>query len=89
MGSALLSDPCTVSYSFILYTGLHMTVSSLVLTVCVCVWCVCVCVCVQKGAYWRRTCSVLFDNPTDEDTDTRNLSCARLSCNRVCVQGAR
>jgi hypothetical protein len=31
------------------------------------------------------TCSVLFGNPTDEDFDTRNLSCARLSCNRVCV----
>ena len=39
----------------------------------------------QKGAYWRRTCSVLFDDPTDEDVDTRNLSCARLSCNCVCV----
>ena len=39
----------------------------------------------QKGAYWRRTCFVLFDDPTDEDSDTWNLSCARLSCNRVCV----
>ena len=39
----------------------------------------------QKGAYWRRTCSVLFDDPTDEEFDTRNLSCARLSCN--CVGG--
>ena len=29
-------------HSFILFTGLHMTVSSLVLTLCVCV-CVCVC----------------------------------------------
>jgi hypothetical protein len=39
----------------------------------------------QKGASWHRTCSVLFDDPTDEDSDTRNLSCARLSCNRVRV----
>ena len=39
----------------------------------------------QKGADWRRTCSVLFADSTDEDFDTRNLSCARLSCNRVCV----
>ena len=39
----------------------------------------------QKGAYWRPTCSVLFDDPTDEDFDTRNLSCARSSCNCVCV----
>ena len=42
----------------------------------------------QEGAYWRQTCSVLFDDPTDEDFDTRNLSCAHLSCNcaraRVC-----
>jgi hypothetical protein len=37
----------------------------------------------QKGAYWRRTCPVLFDVPTDEDSDTRNLSCARLSHNPV------
>ena len=41
----------------------------------------------QKGAYWRRTCSVLFHVPTDEVSGTRNLSCARLSCNRVCVCG--
>ena len=42
----------------------------------------------QKGAYWRRTCSVLFDDPTDEDFDTRNLSCAPFvlqSCVCVCV----
>ena len=39
----------------------------------------------QKGAYWRWTCPVLFDDPTDEDSDTQNLSCARLSRNRVCV----
>ena len=39
----------------------------------------------QKGAYWRRTWSVLFDDPNDEDSDTRNPRCARLSCNRVCV----
>ena len=41
----------------------------------------------QKGAYGRRTCTVLFDVPTDEDSDTRNLSCARLSRNCVCVGG--
>ena len=42
----------------------------------------------QKGAYWRQTCPVLFDVPleTDEDSDTWNLSCARLSRNRVCVR---
>ena len=41
----------------------------------------------QKGAYRRRTCPVLFDVPMDEDSDTRNPRCARLSCNRVCVGG--
>ena len=39
----------------------------------------------QKGAYWRLTCFVLFDDPTDEDSGIRILSCARLSRNRVCV----
>ena len=33
----------------------------------------------QKGAYWRRTCFVLLDDPTDEDSRTRNLSCARFA----------
>ena len=39
----------------------------------------------QKSAYWRRTCSVLFDVPTDEDSDTQKPRCACLCCNRVCV----
>ena len=39
----------------------------------------------QKGAYWRWTCCVLFDDPTDEDSGIGILSCARLPCNRVCV----
>ena len=33
----------------------------------------------QKGAYWCRTCFVLFDDPTDEDSGTWNLSCARFA----------
>ena len=28
---------------------------------------------------WRRTCFVMFDDPTDEDSSTRNLSCARFA----------
>ena len=32
----------------------------------------------QKGAHWRLTCSVLFDDPIDEDSDTRKLRCARF-----------
>ena len=31
------------------------------------------------------TCFVLFDDPTDEDSGTRILSCARLPRNRVCA----
>ena len=33
----------------------------------------------QKGAYWRQTCFVLFGDQTDEDSGTRNLSCARFA----------
>ena len=39
----------------------------------------------RKGAYWRRTWFLLFDDATDEDSHTRKPRCARLSCNRVCV----
>ena len=40
----------------------------------------------RKGAYWRCTCPVLLDDPTDGDSDIRNPSCcARLLCNRVYV----
>ena len=43
---------------------------------------VCVCVCLFLSVFseclfffnWRRTC-FLFDDPTDEDSDTRKLSC--------------
>ena len=61
--------------------------------------CVSVCVCafswdqdvpalspvLQKGAYWRWTCFVLFDDSTDEDSGIWILSCARLPRNCVCV----
>ena len=39
----------------------------------------------QKGAHWRWTCFVLFDDPTEEDSGIPILSFARLPRNRVCV----
>ena len=41
----------------------------------------------QKGTHWRRTCFVLFGDPTDEVSDTHKPRCARLSCIGVCWGG--